>query len=68
MIFPKKGQVWTYKEGAKFFALSGAVPGVLFMVIGIATGIWLIIAVAGMAMVGSALIWVGAERKHGDEP
>lgn len=68
MILPRKGQVWTYKERARFFALGGAVPGVILLVLGLAGGMWAIIAVAGMALVGSVLIWVGAERKHRDEP
>jgi hypothetical protein len=68
MIFPKKGQVWTYKERAKFLALAGAVPGVIFLALGVVNGAWPIIAVAVMALLGSAMIWLGAERKHRDEP
>jgi hypothetical protein len=68
VILPKRGEIWTYKERAKFFALAGSTPLIVFLVIGIALGIWPIILVSVIGLLGAWMIWLGAERKFRDEP
>lgn len=68
MIFPKRGQVWTYKERARFYALCGSLPLLGFLGIGIFYGLWQIILLAVLGLAGASLIWLDAERKYRDEP
>jgi hypothetical protein len=68
VIFPKKGQTWTYKERSRLFALAGSLPVIAFLVLGIVVRSLPIVLVALMGLVGAGLIWLGAERKYRDEP
>jgi Na+/H+ antiporter NhaD/arsenite permease-like protein len=68
MMLPKKGQVWTYKDRARLFALIGALPAILVLVAGIFIGNWLAIGLAVIGLAGAAMIWLSAERKYRDEP
>lgn len=68
MIFPKKGQTWTYKDRSRLVALAGSLPVIAFLVVGIVVGSLPFILVALMGLVGAGLIWLGAERKYRDEP
>lgn len=68
MIFPKKGQIWTYKERARFFTLVGSLPLLYFLGIGIFSGLWQIILITALGLLGLALYWIGAERWFRGEP
>lgn len=68
MILPKKGQVWTYKERGKWWAVTGSVPILVFLVIGIYYGIWQIILFAVLGLLASAWLWIATVRKYRDEP
>ena len=68
MLFPKKGQTWTYKERARLIALVGSLPLVYFLGVGIYNGLWQVILLAALGLAGAALYWIGAERHFRGEP
>ncbi|MFC4398221.1 hypothetical protein [Arthrobacter sedimenti] len=68
MFFPKKGELWTYKERARFFAVAGSLPLVIFLVLGIFFAAMPIILVSVLGLVGAGMFWISAERKFRNEP
>jgi hypothetical protein len=68
VIFPKKGQTWTYKERSRLLALADGLPVIAFLVLGIMVRSLLIVLVALTGLVGARLIWLGTERRYIDEP
>ncbi len=71
-MFPKRGQVWTYRERGRFLAFIWAVPLIPMLTIGIyfvaAQSNWLLLVVALVALAGWALFIFSSERAHRDEP
>lgn len=68
MLFPRKGEVWTYKERTRLNALLGCIPGLVAIVLGIMWSSW-IMGLVGLVIVAcSAVIWVLGERKYRGEP
>lgn len=68
MIFSKKGQIWTQKERARFYALASSLPLLVFLIIGIVNSYMPMILVAALGLVGALMIWLGAERDRRGEP
>ena len=68
MFLPKKGEIWTYKGRARFFAVAGSLPSVVFLVLGIFLAASPIILVSLLGLVGAVMIWISAERKFRNEP
>lgn len=68
LIFPKRGQVWTQKERARFYSLTSSIPLVVFLIIGIVNSYMPMILVAAVGLVGALMIWMGAERDRRGEP
>lgn len=67
MFLPKRGEIWTYKERARFFAVTGSLPLFVFLVLGIVFAVWPIILVALLGLVGALMIWISAEHKFRNE-
>lgn len=68
MFLPKKGEIWTYKERARFFAVVGSLPLIVFLVLGIFLAALPIILVSLLGLVGAVMFWISAERKFRNEP
>ena len=68
MIFSKKGQIWTQKERARFYALASSLPLLVFLIIAIVNSYMPMILVAALGLVGALMIWLGAERDRRGEP
>lgn len=68
MIFPRRGQVWTYKERTRFNGLMGGVVGLFPLVIGIVFLSWPLILIGSVIVASSVMIWVMGDRKYRDEP
>ncbi len=71
-MFPKRGQVWTYRERGRFISLIWVIPVVFFLAAGLyfafAESQWLLLIIA-LLMVGFlGLFFFSSERKHRGEP
>lgn len=71
-MFPKRGQVWTYRERGRTFSLIWAIAAVVMLAIGIYFAVigttWLLLALAiGVAACG-VVVFVSNEREHRDGP
>lgn len=72
-MFPKKGQVWTYRERGRFFSIMMmGLPSLGLVVIGIflaiARGEWLLLVLGILALTAAATVFFENERKRRDEP
>jgi uncharacterized ion transporter superfamily protein YfcC len=68
MLFPKRGQPWTYKERTRLNSLIFSLIGLFWVVWGIVIGSWLMILLAVVVILCSVLIWLLSERKYRNEP
>lgn len=71
-MFPKKGQVWTYRERGRAFSLWMATPllgGLIWgIVLAVTEGQWFVLALATLGLAGVALFLIDHERRHRGEP
>lgn len=71
-MFPKRGQVWTYRERGRFLSFVWGLPLVPMIAIGIYFGVtqsnWSLLLIALVAVVGLALFLFSSERSHRGEP
>lgn len=68
MLFPKRGQPWTYKERTRLNSLIFSLIGLFWVVWGIVISSWLMILLAVVVILCSVLIWLLGERKYRNEP
>ena len=71
-MFPKRGQVWTYRERGRFLTFMLGIPLVLMLVAGIYFMItesnWTLILVTILGLMFLAMFLFDSERKHRGEP
>jgi hypothetical protein len=71
-MFPKKGQVWTYRERTRFLAFTWCLPIMGFVALGIYIGMtranWLVLILSVVALGFLALYFFSNERKYRGEP
>ncbi|MBG6192462.1 hypothetical protein IWX64_003434 [Arthrobacter sp. CAN_A212] len=71
-VFPKRGQVWTYRERTRFLSFMWTIPALGFTILGLYLGVtdgsWtvLVLAVVLLGFIGS--FFAINERKYRGEP
>jgi 4-hydroxybenzoate polyprenyltransferase len=71
-MFPKKGQIWTYRQRGRLFSLWLALPVLVGIVWGTflaaTEGDWFILALSVVGLAGAAVFLIDHERRHRGEP
>jgi hypothetical protein len=71
-VFPKRGQVWSYRDRGRFLALIWGIPLIPLLGIGVyfvaSESNWGILLITLLAIVGWALYFFSSERSHRGEP
>jgi membrane protein YdbS with pleckstrin-like domain len=71
-MFPKKGQVWTYRERGRFLSLLWMIPIIAILIAGIyfvsTDSNWLLLILGIVALAGLAMFIFSSERSHRGEP
>ncbi|ALE06214.1 hypothetical protein AL755_13300 [Arthrobacter sp. ERGS1:01] len=72
MMFPKKGQIWTYRERGRFLSVLWGIPLIVLLIFGIylaaAKSNWLVLIVSFIGIVGLAMFFFSNDRSHRGEP
>lgn len=68
VIFPPRGQTWTYKERTRLYSLISGLIGAAWVVFGLVAGSWLMVLLAVLVVAFAAVGWLLAERKYRAEP
>lgn len=71
-MFPKKGQIWTYRERARTLALFGGLASIGMLLAGIyfvfTQSNWIVVILGLLALGSVAIYFFSSEREHRDEP
>jgi hypothetical protein len=62
MVFPKKGQVWTYRERSRFLAITSALPLLIFLILGIYNSYMPLIVISSLGLIAVIGRLVSTER------
>lgn len=71
-MFPKKGQVWTYRDRTKTLGVLWSIPVILGLTlgtyIGVTEGDWLVFGAAILALVGVVTFVMSNLRHYRNDP
>ncbi|MFJ5696597.1 hypothetical protein [Arthrobacter sp. NPDC093139] len=71
-MFPKKGQIWTYRERARTLAFFWGLSFICMLIAGIyfvfTQSNWILVILALLGLGSVAMFFFSSEREHRDEP